>query len=85
MNSKLDAQELNLKMLRVYCKRVLKLKESEMVVIANGRVLGPIAENEAFTSEDFGLLDRYSSITYLEKIESALDKTEEEEGKKYIL
>ncbi|XP_057663509.1 UDP-glucose:glycoprotein glucosyltransferase [Diorhabda carinulata] len=79
VRSKIDSQELNLKMLRVYCQRVLQLKESQRAVIANGRVLGPLDENEEFNSEDFSLLDRYSSNTYWEKIKSALDKDSDED------
>ncbi|XP_028131393.1 UDP-glucose:glycoprotein glucosyltransferase [Diabrotica virgifera virgifera] len=79
VSSKINAQELNLKMLRIYCQRVLQLKESQRSVIANGRVLGPLEENEVFTSEDFSLLDRFSSSTYWEKIKAALDKNSDDE------
>ncbi|CAH1183606.1 unnamed protein product [Phaedon cochleariae] len=72
VSSKISAQELNLKMLRVYCQRVLKLNVGDRAVIANGRVLGPLDENEDFTAEDFNLLDRFSSSSYLEKINTAL-------------
>lgn len=69
-------------MLRVYSQRVLRLKEGQHAVVANGRVLGPLDDNEGFTLEDFNLLERYSSSSYLEKITAALDKTsDEEEGK----
>lgn len=69
-------------MLRVYSQRVLNLKESERAVVANGRVLGPLEENENFSIEDFNLLERFSSIVYLEKINNALAKDgDEEDGK----
>ncbi|CAH1102652.1 unnamed protein product [Psylliodes chrysocephalus] len=79
LSSKLNSQELNLKMLRVYSQRVLRLKEGQRAVVANGRVLGPLDDNEGFTLEDFNLLERYSSSSYLEKITAALDKTSDEE------
>lgn len=83
VSSKLNSQDLNLKMLRVYSQRVLKLKEGERAVVANGRVLGPFEEDEVFTEEDFNLLERFSSSSYLEKITKALskDSEDEEDGK----
>lgn len=69
-------------MLRVYSQRVLNLKESERAVVANGRVLGPLEENESFSIDDFNLLERFSSTVYLEKINNALTKdSDEEDGK----
>ncbi|XP_074027064.1 UDP-glucose-glycoprotein glucosyltransferase [Leptinotarsa decemlineata] len=79
VSSKIESQELNLKMLRVYCQRVLKLKESDRAVVANGRVLGPLDENEEFIAEDFNLLERFSSSSYLEKINGILSKDAEDE------
>ncbi|RZC41026.1 UDP-glucose:glycoprotein glucosyltransferase, partial [Asbolus verrucosus] len=75
---KVNLQELNLKMLRVYSRRVLNLKGGERAVVANGRVLGPIENGETFTTEDFALLERFSSATYLDKINKALEKDSEE-------
>ncbi|XP_018571194.1 UDP-glucose:glycoprotein glucosyltransferase [Anoplophora glabripennis] len=79
VSSKTNAQELNLKMLRVYSQKVLNFKESERAVVANGRVLGPLENNESFSSEDFNLLERFSSTVYLEKINGALEKNSDEE------
>lgn len=67
-------------MLRVYCQRVLNLKEGERAVIANGRVLGPLAEEETFTAEDFSLLERYSSATYLDKINKAFTSVDDDDS-----
>lgn len=86
--AKVAAQELSLKMLRVYAQRVLKLKETERGVVANGRVLGPLDDDELFTSEDFSLLERFTSASYLDKISKAFDGTPDEEyddKRKYIL
>ncbi|KAJ8978902.1 hypothetical protein NQ317_008881 [Molorchus minor] len=79
VSSKIEAQELNLKMLRIYCQRVLNLKEGERAVIANGRVLGPLEEDETFTADDFNLLERFTSAIYLEKITELLSKEVDEE------
>lgn len=82
MSSKLESQELNLKMLRVYSQRVLKMKAGERAVIANGRVLGPFEDNEDFTNDDFNLLERFSSSTYLDGITKALDKSDDDDDGK---
>jgi UDP-glucose:glycoprotein glucosyltransferase len=68
-------------MLRVYNKRVLNLNAGVRALVANGRLLGPIENDETFTIEDFALLERFSFATYLEKINKALEKgAEDEEG-----
>ncbi|XP_066258640.1 UDP-glucose:glycoprotein glucosyltransferase [Euwallacea similis] len=77
--SKVDSQELNLKMLRVYCQRVLNLKQGDRAVVANGRVLGPLADDEQFTLEDFSLLKRFTGATYLDKINKALKSANDDE------
>lgn len=75
---------MNLKMLRVYSQRVLKLNAGERAVIANGRVLGPLEKGEDFTVEDFTLLERFSSSTYLDGITKALTKSDDDDdGKPY--
>lgn len=68
----LPATQLHLKMLRVYCQRVLKLKASTNGLVANGRVLGPFEHGEVFDSEDFGLLEKFISLQYTDKIRKAL-------------
>ncbi|KAK4879085.1 hypothetical protein RN001_007231 [Aquatica leii] len=79
ISNHIKSQELSLKMLRVYAQRVLNLKASERAVVANGRVLGPLNENEDFTTDDFSLMDRFSSSSYGEKIKNALTKLEDSE------
>lgn len=66
-------------MLRVYAQRVLNLKAGQIAIIANGRVLGPLAEEENFTLEDFNLLMRFSGASYLDKIIEAMGKDADEE------
>lgn len=66
-------------MLRVYSQRVLNLKASERAIVANGRVLGPLESEEKFTLEDFALLERFITATYLEKINQALSKASDED------
>lgn len=79
MEVNVNAQELSLKMLRVYCQRVLSLKAGQRAIIANGRVLGPLEDDEIFTIEDFSLLERFTRSSYLDKINSALESTVEDE------
>lgn len=87
LRSNLPAQEMSLKMLRVYCQRVLKMNAEQRGVIANGRVLGPLDDNEEFTIDDFALLERYSFATYGEKIQKVIIKEDDDEidGKKQKL
>lgn len=83
----LPAQELSLKILRVYCQRVLKLNAGKRGIISNGRVLGPLDDDEDFDIEDFSLLERFSLTLYGDKIQKALNKDDDDdegEGKKYF-
>lgn len=75
----ISATELHLKMLRVYCARVLKLKTSENAVISNGNVIGPLDENEVFTTDDYGLIERFSSHSYSDKIKKMLQASDNED------
>lgn len=68
----LPSTELHIKMLRVYSQRVMKLKKSENMVVANGRCYGPLTDAEIFKTEDFGLLDRFHSHHYIDKIKKTL-------------
>ncbi|KAK9879740.1 hypothetical protein WA026_006800 [Henosepilachna vigintioctopunctata] len=78
ISSKLDAQDLNLKMLRVYCQRVLGLGIGHRAIVANGRILGPLGDEETFIEEDYSLFERFSSVQYLDKIITALSKETDE-------
>ncbi|KAL3281194.1 hypothetical protein HHI36_004410 [Cryptolaemus montrouzieri] len=80
VSSRLDNQDLNLKMLRVYCQRVLGLSAGQRAVVANGRILGPLEDEEDFVEEDFSLFERFSSVQYLDKIVEALsEKTDDDQ------
>lgn len=75
----LSSTELHLKMLRVYCARVLKLKTSENAVISNGNLIGPLDADEVFTTDDYGLIERFSSHTYSDKIKKMLQTSDNED------
>lgn len=75
----LPATQIHLKMLRVYCQRVLKMKASKNGLVANGRVLGPFDEEEYFDSEDFGLLEKFINLQYTDKIRRALKEASSDE------
>lgn len=77
----LSSTELHVKIIRVYCARVLSLKASENAVIANGNVIGPLDENEVFTTDDYGLIERFGSHTYSDKIKKMLQGSTDEELK----
>lgn len=71
----LPATEKHLKLLRVYCQRVLKLKSSANLVVSNGKMIGPLDATEYFTVEDFGLLEKFSNHQYIDKIKKALKES----------
>ncbi|XP_030090804.1 UDP-glucose:glycoprotein glucosyltransferase 2 isoform X4 [Serinus canaria] len=54
---------------QMFCQEVLKLLPGQMAVISNGRVLGPLDENE-FYAEDFNLLEKITYSTSAEKIKA---------------
>ncbi|XP_068864420.1 UDP-glucose:glycoprotein glucosyltransferase 2 isoform X6 [Aphelocoma coerulescens] len=54
---------------QLFCQEVLKLLPGQMAVISNGRVLGPLDENE-FSPEDFNLLEKITYSTSAEKIKA---------------
>ncbi|XP_038243099.1 UDP-glucose:glycoprotein glucosyltransferase 2 isoform X1 [Dermochelys coriacea] len=56
---------------QMFCQEVLKLLPGQMAVVSNGRVLGPLDENEFFT-EDFHLLEKITFSTSAEKIKSVV-------------
>ncbi|XP_058056103.1 UDP-glucose:glycoprotein glucosyltransferase [Anopheles bellator] len=68
----LPATQMHLKMLRVYCQRVLKLRASASTIMANGRLLGVFETDEYFETEDYGLLDSFNGLQYTDKIRTAL-------------
>ncbi|KAM4790396.1 UDP-glucose:glycoprotein glucosyltransferase 2 isoform 4-T4 [Cyanocitta cristata] len=56
---------------QLFCQEVLKLLPGQMAVISNGRVLGPLDENE-FSPEDFNLLEKITYSTSAEKIKAVV-------------
>ncbi|XP_032533135.1 UDP-glucose:glycoprotein glucosyltransferase 2 isoform X5 [Chiroxiphia lanceolata] len=54
---------------QMFCQEVLKLLPGQMAVMSNGRVLGPLDENE-FYAEDFDLLAKITYSTSAEKIKT---------------
>uniref|UniRef100_A0A672U8Q6 UDP-glucose ceramide glucosyltransferase-like 1 n=1 Tax=Strigops habroptila TaxID=2489341 RepID=A0A672U8Q6_STRHB len=56
---------------QMFCREVLKLLPGQMAVVSNGRVLGPLDENE-FYAEDFNLLEKITYSTSAEKIKAVV-------------
>uniref|UniRef100_A0A674KBQ2 UDP-glucose glycoprotein glucosyltransferase 2 n=1 Tax=Terrapene triunguis TaxID=2587831 RepID=A0A674KBQ2_9SAUR len=56
---------------QMFCQEVLKLLPGQMAVVSNGRVLGPLDENEFYT-EDFHLLETITFSTSAEKIKGVV-------------
>ncbi|XP_015248212.1 PREDICTED: UDP-glucose:glycoprotein glucosyltransferase 1 isoform X2 [Cyprinodon variegatus] len=64
-----------------YCRDVLKLKKGQRAVISNGRVIGPLEENEVFNQDDFLLLESIILKTSGERIKSKVQQFEMEEDR----
>lgn len=75
----LHTAELHLKMIRVYCQRVLKFKSGATSVIINGKIFGPLDDNESFTTDDFSLLDKINQQQYISKVKESLKSIKTEE------
>ncbi|KAL7881321.1 hypothetical protein AOLI_G00081690 [Acnodon oligacanthus] len=53
-----------------FCQEVMKLKAGQRAVVSNGRILGPFAEEEDFSVDDFYLLEKITLSTSAEKIKA---------------
>uniref|UniRef100_A0A673B0B5 UDP-glucose ceramide glucosyltransferase-like 1 n=1 Tax=Sphaeramia orbicularis TaxID=375764 RepID=A0A673B0B5_9TELE len=58
----------------VYCRDVLKLKKGQRAVISNGRIIGPLEEEEVFNQDDFLLLESIILKTSGERIKSKVQQ-----------
>lgn len=72
----ISATELHIKMLRVYCQRVLNVRAGQTAVVSNGNIIGPLEDDEQFTIDDFGLIERFANHQYGDKIRNLLQATE---------
>ncbi|XP_047197614.1 UDP-glucose:glycoprotein glucosyltransferase 1 isoform X1 [Hippoglossus stenolepis] len=57
-----------------YCRDVLKLKKGQRAVISNGRIIGPLEEEEVFNQDDFLLLESIILKTSGERIKSKVEQ-----------
>ncbi|XP_054652260.1 UDP-glucose:glycoprotein glucosyltransferase 1 isoform X2 [Dunckerocampus dactyliophorus] len=57
-----------------YCRDVLKLQKGQRAVISNGRVIGPLEEDEVFNQDDFLLLESIILKTSGERIKSKVQQ-----------
>ncbi|KAG7229211.1 hypothetical protein INR49_013154 [Caranx melampygus] len=57
-----------------YCRDVLKLKKGQRAVISNGRIIGPLEEDEVFNQDDFLLLESIILKTSGERIKSKVQQ-----------
>ncbi|GAB6021676.1 hypothetical protein CHUAL_004257 [Chamberlinius hualienensis] len=53
----------------IYCNEVLDFQKGQNGLVVNGKILGPFDPDEAFTAEDFSLLERHSLTTFGNKIQ----------------
>nr|XP_020469630.1 UDP-glucose:glycoprotein glucosyltransferase 1 isoform X2 [Monopterus albus] len=64
-----------------YCRDVLKLKKGQRAVISNGRIIGPLEEEEVFNQDDFLLLESIIIKTSGERIKSKVQQLGIEEDR----
>lgn len=64
----LENQNSILSLHQHYIKAVLNMELGTRAVLCNGRVIGPLDDNEEFTNDDFSLLERFSQSNYGEKL-----------------
>uniref|UniRef100_A0AAV2JJA9 UDP-glucose ceramide glucosyltransferase-like 1 n=1 Tax=Knipowitschia caucasica TaxID=637954 RepID=A0AAV2JJA9_KNICA len=57
-----------------FCRDVLKLKRGQRAVISNGRIIGPLEEEEVFNQDDFLLLESIILKTSGERIKSKVQQ-----------
>ncbi|KAM8953224.1 UDP-glucose:glycoprotein glucosyltransferase 1 [Pelodytes ibericus] len=62
-----------------YCRDVLKLNKGERAIISNGRIIGPLLNDEVFNQDDFHLLENLILKTSAQKIKSHIQKLGVEE------
>lgn len=70
----LSETEMHIKLIRVYCQRVLQMRAAQTAIIANGKILGPLEPNEVFAVDDFALIERLSNYQHADKIKPILLK-----------
>ncbi|XP_008310365.1 UDP-glucose:glycoprotein glucosyltransferase 1 isoform X2 [Cynoglossus semilaevis] len=64
-----------------YCRDVLKLKKGQRAVISNGRIIGPLEDEEVFNQDDFLLLESIILKTSGERIKNKVQHFEIEEDR----
>ncbi|XP_062312651.1 UDP-glucose:glycoprotein glucosyltransferase 2 isoform X3 [Osmerus eperlanus] len=57
---------------QLFCRDVLKLSPGRRAVVSNGRILGPLEEEEEFTVEDFHLLEQITQSSTAEKVKGRI-------------
>uniref|UniRef100_G3P6R3 UDP-glucose ceramide glucosyltransferase-like 1 n=1 Tax=Gasterosteus aculeatus aculeatus TaxID=481459 RepID=G3P6R3_GASAC len=68
-----------------YCRDVLKLKKGQKAVISNGRIIGPLEEDELFNQDDFLLLESIILKTSGERIKSKVQQFGIEEDSDLVM
>ncbi|XP_043348523.1 UDP-glucose:glycoprotein glucosyltransferase 1 isoform X5 [Dermochelys coriacea] len=63
----------------MYCRDVLKLQKGQRAVISNGRIIGPLEDNELFNQDDFHLLENIILKTSGQQIKSHIQQLGVEE------
>ncbi|XP_059489463.1 UDP-glucose:glycoprotein glucosyltransferase isoform X2 [Neocloeon triangulifer] len=60
-----------------FCQTVLMIPAGSRAVISNGRILGPLEDDEKFLADDFALLDKFSMTAHTDRLQQAIKKADE--------
>ncbi|GAB1602450.1 UDP-glucose:glycoprotein glucosyltransferase 1-like [Argonauta hians] len=64
-----------LKVHHMFIERVLTLAPGSHAIIGNGKVIGPLSEDEVFTQEDFSLFEKHLMQTSAKKIQAHIESS----------
>jgi UDP-glucose:glycoprotein glucosyltransferase len=56
----------------VYCRRVLGLRGGQTAILANGRLVGPLEEDESFSEQDYSMLVQLDNSSYAHAVAEAV-------------
>ncbi|XP_055376689.1 UDP-glucose:glycoprotein glucosyltransferase [Condylostylus longicornis] len=74
----LPSTDVHIKMLRFYAQRAINLSSAQRMVIVNGKMYGPLLEDESFETDDFALIERCNNLQYIDKLKRVFIASEEE-------
>lgn len=77
----LDQSLSQIKELRIFCQRIFNLQPAEAALIVNGKVVGPLNNDEILSVDDFGLIKKVTTDFYTNKIKKVIKSLMKQKGK----